>query len=195
MEKTYPPLNVLYCKNKRNWGKKKTKNQEEITLFQHQTIINNNNIIYSMRYSCHFVSFVPICVRQNNASFLSRHSTTSWFDGYRRFGNMTSMRLGGCVSRHCAFIIVSVIVFVYVDGRRFQLAAGQYVVHHGPGKVPGGDWVLGRNERVQIVAARHLIVLGQENTNKIYKFRSQTLFWGVEPSLGFIDEVCCYFYF
>lgn len=84
----------------------------------------------------------------------------------RQRNSWSEWRLGrGCVyvSRHGAFIIVAVIVFVDVDGRRYQLAAGQYVIDHGPGEIPGGDRVLGRNERVQVVAARHLIVLRKDS--------------------------------
>lgn len=44
-----------------------------------------------MRYSCHF-SIMPNFEKKVIASFFSRHSTTSWFDGYWRLRNMTNTR-------------------------------------------------------------------------------------------------------
>lgn len=71
-------------------------------------------------------------------------------------------------SRHGALVLVPVVLVVDVHGGRLQPAAGQYVVDHRPGQVAGGDRVLGRYERVQVVAAHQLIVLRTTRTTRDY---------------------------
>lgn len=83
--------------------------------------------------------------------------------------------------RHGALVVVLVIL-VDVDGRRFQLATGEYVIDHSPSQIPRGYGVLAGDERVQVVGTHQLIVL-QHVAQAPRTFENENNTWRVNVSV------------